>query len=271
VRRQPPGPPPPFQTATLLAAAWRQLGFRPGKTMALAQRLYEGVRLEDGARTGLLTYPRTGSCRIGADADLALRALLQARHGATALAAGQAPAPGEVASAHEALRPARLDLPPERVGALPAEAGGRDLARLHALAWDRLNASRLTPAAWQALAPRATPAAARRGAATGLDDASLVEALAHHGVGRPSTLAGIGESLEARGYLARIGTGLEVTPLGHRVAAWLARSFPAALDAGFTERLEGRLDAVEAGTLPWREAVGEAWTPLAPSLGRVIA
>jgi DNA topoisomerase-1 len=267
--RPPPGPPLPFQTATLLAAAWRQLGFRPGKTMALAQRLYEGVRLEDGARTGLLTYPRTGSCRIGDEADAALRALLQARHGAAAMAANRPPAPGEEGGAHEALRPARLDLPPKQIGALPGEARGRELSRLHALAWDRLLASRLTPAAWQALAPTPTPAAARRGGATGLDDATLVEALAHQGVGRPSTLASVGESLEARGYLARTTTGLEMTPLGHRVAAWLARTFPATLDAGFTERLERRLDAVEAGALPWREAVGEAWAPLEPSLGRL--
>lgn len=269
-------PPPPFQTATLLAAAWRQLGFRPVKTMALAQRLYEGVRLEDGERSGLLTYPRTASSWIGAEADDAVRALLQARHGAEAVDAGPVSAAGEVAGevacgAHEALRPARLDLPPEQVGALLRQGGERELARLHELAWERLLAARMTRAAWQALAPRPTPAAARRAAADVLDDATLVEALAHHGVGRPSTLAGIGESLEARGYLARTGRGLEVTPLGHRVAAWLERNFPGTLDAGFTARLEARLDAVEAGALPWREAVGEVWTALERPLGRLVA
>ncbi len=273
-------PPPPFQTATLLAAAWRELGFRPVKTMALAQRLYEGVRLEDGERSGLLTYPRTASSRIGAEADGAVRALLRARHGAEAVDGGPGSAAGEEAGpvsgpeaccAHEALRPARLDLPPEQVGALLRQGGERELARLHELAWERLLASRMTRAAWQALAPRPTPAAARRAAAHGLDEATLVEALARHGVGRPSTLAGIGESLEARGYLARTGRGLEVTPLGHRVAAWLERNLPGTLDAGFTARLEARLDAVEAGALPWREAVGEVWAPLERPLGRLVA
>jgi DNA topoisomerase-1 len=271
VREAQRAPPPPFQTATLLAAAWRQFGFRPGKTMALAQRLYEGVRLEDGERSGLLTYPRTASNRLGQEADGAVRALLRARHGVGAVVAGPMPeATAEACGAHEALRPARLDLPPEQIGALLRRSGERELARLHELAWERLLASRLAPAAWQALAPRPTPAAARRGVAADLDDATLIEALARHGVGRPSTLAGIGESLEARGYLARTGRGLEVTPLGHRVAAWLERTFPATLDAGFTARLEARLDAVEAGALPWREAVGEVWTPLERPLGRLV-
>jgi DNA topoisomerase-1 len=265
------GPPPPFQTTTLLAAAWRQLGFRPGKTMALAQRLYEGVRLEDGERSGLLTYPRTGSSRLGDEADGAVRALLQARHGAEAVVAGPVPgATPQPGGAHEALRPARLDLPPERIGALLRRDGERELARLHELAWERLLTSRLAPAAWQRMAPRPTPAAARRGAADGLDDATLVEALARHGVGRPSTLAGIGESLEVRGYLARTIRGLEVTPRGHQVAAWLQRTFPATLDAGFTARLEARLDAVEAGEVPWRVAVEEVWTPLERPLGRLV-
>jgi DNA topoisomerase-1 len=270
--RPPCAPPPPFQTATLLAAAWRQLGFRPARTMLLAQRLYEGLPLEDGERSGLLTYPRTASSWIGNEADGAVRALLLARHGAAAIASGPAPSDGErAAGAHQALRPARLDLSPARIGTLLRQAGGPDLARLHDLAWERLLASRLTPAAWQALAPGPTPAVARRSATAGLDDATLIEALAQHGVGRPSTLAGIGGSLESRGYLARTARGLEVTPLGHRVVAWLERSFPGTLDAGFTARLEARLDAVEAGALPWRDAIAEAWTPLERRLGRVVA
>lgn len=57
-----PGPvaPPPFQTATLLQAASRQLGFRPRKTMALAQALYEGVVLEDGISRGSTSSPGSG-------------------------------------------------------------------------------------------------------------------------------------------------------------------------------------------------------------------
>jgi DNA topoisomerase-1 len=217
----PSEPPPPFDTGTLLQVAARRLHLRPRRTMALAQRLYEGVEMGEGGRTGLLTYPRSGSCRIA---------------------------------------PASLDWPPQRARGALLQAGGRDLPRLYALIWDRYLESRMAPECWRGLpaAPRRTPGPRL----DRLDDASLLEALAAHGVGRPSTLAAIGESLEAHGYLTHAGGALQVTPLGHRVVAWLDRTFPGTLDAGYTARMESSLDEVEAGRRPWRHAVAAAWSPL---------
>jgi len=267
-----PGPPPAHQTATLLEEASRQLGFRPRKTMALAQRLYEGVVLDDGERTGLLTYPRTGSTWIAAEVDRAVRALVLARHGPAALAPVlDRRGALEPQGAHQALRPARLDWPPERARQALREAGGRDLPRLYELTWDRLLGSRMAVEAWRALAARRREADSRRGAPPRLDDAALLELLVQQGIGRPSTLATVGESLETRGYLARCAGALQVTPLGERVAAWLDRTFPRTLDAAYTTSLEARLDAVEAGSLPWRAAVAEAWAPLERALGQVVA
>jgi DNA topoisomerase-1 len=217
----PSEPPPPFDTGTLLQVAAQRLHLRPRRTMALAQRLYEGVEMGDGGRTGLLTYPRSGSCRIA---------------------------------------PASLDWPPQRARDALHQAGGRDLPRLYALIWDRYLESRMAPECWRGL-----PAAPRRSPGPRLerlDDASLLEALAARGVGRPSTLAAIGESLEAHGYLAHAGGALQVTPLGHRVVAWLDRTFPGTLDAGYTASMEASLDEVEAGRLPWRHAVAASWSPL---------
>jgi DNA topoisomerase IA len=149
--------------------------------------------------------------------------------------------------------------------------GGRDLARLHALAWDRLVGSRMAVEACRGLAAGRAVHRSRAASPPRLDDAALLAVLVQRGVGRPSTLATIGESLEARGYLAHTDGSMRVTPLGGRVLSWLDRTLPGTLDAAFTERLESRLDAVEAGELPWRAAVAEAWTPLAPALGRVVA
>ena len=254
----PSGPPPPFETGTLLQAAAERLHLRPRRTMALAQLLYEGVEMGDGGRTGLLTYPRTGSCRVAPAADRAARALVAGGHGPDEVAA-EGPEDGPAAGP-EALRPATLDWPPERARGPLRQAGGRDLPRLYAMVWDRYLESRMAPECWRGL-----PAAPRR--STGprlerLDDASLLEALAAHGVGRPSTLAAIGESLEAHGYLTHAGGALQVTPLGHRVVAWLDRTFPGTLDAGYTARMEASLDEVEAGRLPWRHAVAASWSPL---------
>ena len=53
-------PAPPFTTSTLQQEASRKLGFGARKTMSVAQKLYEGVDIGDGA-IGLITYMRTQS------------------------------------------------------------------------------------------------------------------------------------------------------------------------------------------------------------------
>ena len=57
-------PPPPFITSTLQQAASSGLGMTPKRTMALAQRLYEGIDLGGGDREGLITYMRTDSVTL---------------------------------------------------------------------------------------------------------------------------------------------------------------------------------------------------------------
>jgi DNA topoisomerase IA len=253
--------PPAFTTGTLLVEAARRLRFRPGKTMALAQRLYEGVALGEGGRTGLITYPRTGSARVSAAADRAARALVAATGGPSEVGAPlDGGAAGGLDGGHEAVRPASFDLPPEQVADALRAAGGRDLARLYALVWERFVDSRRVP-----------PGRPAEPFPDRLDDAGLLEALLARGVGRPSTLPAIGDSLLARGYLERGGGALRVTPLGRRVVGWLDRSFPGTLDAGYTATLECRLDEVEAGRVGWREAVAAAWSPLERILTRVVA
>lgn len=54
---------PPFITSTLQQEASSKLGFKARKTMMIAQKLYEGVQLEDET-VGLITYMRTDSTRL---------------------------------------------------------------------------------------------------------------------------------------------------------------------------------------------------------------
>jgi DNA topoisomerase-1 len=60
--------PMPFITSTLQSAASGKLGINPRRTMALAQKLYEGVELGEEGLTGLITYMRTDSTRISNEA-----------------------------------------------------------------------------------------------------------------------------------------------------------------------------------------------------------
>ena len=70
-------PAPPFTTSTLQQEASRKLGFSPKRTMSVAQRLYEGVDTPDG-HVGLITYMRTDSVRVAAEALAAVRELIAA-------------------------------------------------------------------------------------------------------------------------------------------------------------------------------------------------
>ncbi|HKK00760.1 MAG TPA: type I DNA topoisomerase, partial [Desulfuromonadales bacterium] len=60
-------PAPPFTTSTLQQEASRKLGFSARKTMSVAQKLYEGVDIGEGA-VGLITYMRTDSVALSSEA-----------------------------------------------------------------------------------------------------------------------------------------------------------------------------------------------------------
>lgn len=60
-------PPPPLITSWLLRGISSQYGFMPGKTMKIAQELYEGVKIR-GERVGLITYMRTDSYHVSDEA-----------------------------------------------------------------------------------------------------------------------------------------------------------------------------------------------------------
>ena len=60
--------PPPFTTSKLQQAAYNRLRYTAKRTMALAQRLYEGVELGEEGSVALITYMRTDSVRVSNDA-----------------------------------------------------------------------------------------------------------------------------------------------------------------------------------------------------------
>ena len=75
-------PQAPFITSRLQQDAARKLRFSAKRTMALAQRLYEGVELGDEGPTGLITYMRTDSTRVSDDAMTAVREHITETYGA---------------------------------------------------------------------------------------------------------------------------------------------------------------------------------------------
>jgi DNA topoisomerase I len=154
-RERKKNPSPPFITSRLQQEASSKLRFSPKRTMALAQRLYEGVELGAEGPTGLITYMRTDSTRISDDAVRDVRTLIASRFSAAHLPAepNVFKSKKSAQDAHEAIRPTLIDHDPERVRALLTDAGaGRDarevddLVKLYTLIWNRFVACQMAPA-----------------------------------------------------------------------------------------------------------------------------
>jgi DNA topoisomerase-1 len=141
VRRNPQ---PPFITSKLQQEAIRKLRFSAKKTMLIAQQLYEGIDLGPGEPVGLITYMRTDSTRISAEAAHEALDLIRNIHGAEY--AMEAPRffknKKKVQDAHEAIRPTSVYHTPEKVAAHL----NKDQMALYRLIWQRFVASQMKPA-----------------------------------------------------------------------------------------------------------------------------
>src|SRR5579883_2302304 len=143
-------PAPPFTTSTLQQEAARKLGFNARRTMRLAQQLYEGVDIGEGS-VGLITYMRTDSVALAAEAVSEIRATAARLYGAEAVA--EEPRIYKTKSknaqeAHEAIRPTSASI-------VPADIEGKldgDLYRLYALIWRRAVASQMSHAVFDTVA-----------------------------------------------------------------------------------------------------------------------
>ncbi|OIM99762.1 DNA topoisomerase I [Idiomarina sp. MD25a] len=127
-------PSAPFITSTLQQSASTRLGFGVKKTMTLAQRLYEA---------GHITYMRTDSTNLSADAVSACRDYIEKSFGANYLPKQ----PNRYGSkegaqeAHEAIRPSDVNIKADKLGSMD-----RDAQRLYELIWRQFVACQMVPA-----------------------------------------------------------------------------------------------------------------------------
>ncbi|HVN07019.1 MAG TPA: type I DNA topoisomerase, partial [Bryobacteraceae bacterium] len=134
----------PFITSTLQQESSRKLRFSVKRTMMLAQRLYEGVELGKEGAVGLITYMRTDSTRLSAEAVQDARAYIAVKYGPEFLP--ESPnvyrSKKDAQDAHEAIRPTLMEHSPDDVEKYLAE----DELKLYRLIWNRFVASQMTPA-----------------------------------------------------------------------------------------------------------------------------
>jgi len=110
-------PSPPFTTSTLQQEASRKLGFGAQRTMMVAQQLYEGIEI-DGEGVGLITYMRTDSVNLAAEAVSEIRQLIEQRFGPKNLPKQPQTYKNKsknAQEAHEAIRPTSALRAPEEV------------------------------------------------------------------------------------------------------------------------------------------------------------
>jgi len=136
---------PPFMTSTLQQEAYNKLGFSVSKTMQLAQKLYEGIELDDKNNPiALITYMRTDSLRISDSAIKQVRNYIKNNLEKEYLP--KEPIVYEKAkgsqNAHEAIRPIDINNTPEFV----AKYTTKDLALLYELIWKRFIACQIASA-----------------------------------------------------------------------------------------------------------------------------
>ncbi len=139
-------PAPPFTTSTMLQDASRKLNFRSAKTMKVAQELYEGIDLgpENGGSQGLITYMRTDSVRISAEALSSAREMIKTEFGDKYLPAKPRyfKTKASAQDAHEAIRPSHIENSPEKI----RDKLTFDQYRLYKLIWERFVACQMAAA-----------------------------------------------------------------------------------------------------------------------------
>lgn len=136
----------PFITSTLQQAAYNRLGFKVQRTMQIAQKLYEGLPLDDPQNpTALITYMRTDSTRISDTAIKQVRSYISTAFSKEYLPSKSlvyAKGKKQAQDAHEAIRPVDTQRTPDAV----KKYLDNDSYRLYKLIWDRFVACQMKPA-----------------------------------------------------------------------------------------------------------------------------
>ena len=143
-------PSPPFTTSTLQQEASRKLGFSAQRTMRIAQQLYEGVDIGDGS-VGLITYMRTDSVTLAAEAVTEIRATIEKLYGKESLAEEiriYKTKSKNAQEAHEAVRPTSAAIVPADI----ERYLDADQFKLYSLVWKRAVACQMAHAVFDTVA-----------------------------------------------------------------------------------------------------------------------
>jgi len=138
----------PYTTSTLQQDASSKLGFQTRRVMSVAQQLYEGVNVAGHGTIGLVTYIRTDSVRISAEAVAAAKAYITEAYGENYIGnTFFSNKKKDIQDAHEAIRPSYINLRPDDI----KNSLTPDQYKLYRLIWSRFVASRMSEAVFDSV------------------------------------------------------------------------------------------------------------------------
>ncbi len=299
--------PDPFITSTLQQEAANKLGYSVGKTMTIAQQLYEGVETKEGHKA-FITYMRTDSTRISDYARQAAEEFIKENFGEKYIGEIKKSKKSKtIQDAHEAIRPVEVVMTPERAKTLL----NQDQYKLYKLIWERFIASQMAQAVYEETTviletgryrfeaklekpvfegfeiiygktsskdmkiPQGTVTVDRweivedeTKPPARYTEASMVRALEAKGIGRPSTYATIISTLLERKYVVKKSRELVPTVIGFVVNHYLQERFPSVVDLQFTAKMEEELDKIEQGEKNYKETLREFYDSFSKYLGK---
>jgi len=139
----------PYTTSTLQQDASIKLGFQTRRVMSVAQQLYEGVSVKGKGTVGLVTYIRTDSVRVSAEAVAAAKEFIAETYGENYIGNNFfSNKKKDIQDAHEAIRPSYVHLRPDDI----KDSLTSDQYRLYKLIWSRFVASRMSEAIFDSVA-----------------------------------------------------------------------------------------------------------------------
>ncbi len=138
---------PPFITSTLQQEAFSKLGFNAQRTMMVAQELYEGAEIGEEDPVGLITYMRTDSVNIAAEAMGRVRDFIGATYGREYLpeVSNKFKSKKMAQEAHEAIRPTDVQRSPDSIRKYLTE----DQFKIYELIWKRFISCQMAPAVFE--------------------------------------------------------------------------------------------------------------------------
>lgn len=134
-----------YTTSTMQQEAFNKLRFSASRTMRLAQQLYEGLELEKGEETGLITYMRTDSINISKEAQARARGYIEKNFGKEYIPKQPhkfKKSKQKTQEAHEAIRPTSVYRSPDSV----SKYLSADQLKLYTLIWRRFLQSQMASA-----------------------------------------------------------------------------------------------------------------------------